>query len=107
MEADLIVSASDDVHDRRILCDIRDGFLPRGFTAASFASDQDIEITHSIASTAQGACGSDCVDAIEFLDISGELLTFEFSCVNKEAPTNAAIIFNRLEKLGLVFFAHA
>ncbi len=53
VKADLVVAAGDDVHQRRILCDVGDGLLARGFATAGLASDENVEIANGFAATTQ------------------------------------------------------
>src|SRR5215467_950262 len=96
MEADLVIAASNDIHDRRIFRDICNRLLTTFFAAARLASDQDVEVANRFASAAQRPGGSDLVDALELLNVGSQFLTFEFSSVNQESTTDAAIILDRL-----------
>ena len=66
VEADLVVAAGDDVHQRRILRDVGDGLLAAFFGGAGFAGDQDVEIADGVAAAAQRSGGRDLVDAGKF-----------------------------------------
>src|SRR5215471_5644679 len=106
MKADLVVAAGYHIHDRRILGDVIDGFLPPLFRAAGFSSDQNVEVADRVAATPQGPGRGDLVNPRKLLDIGGELLAFDFGRVDQKSPADTAVVFDRLEQLGFVFLAH-
>ena len=108
VEADFVVAAGDDVHERRILGDVGDGLLAAFFGLVQApAGDEDVEVAYGFAAAAQRSGGRDLVDAGIFFEIGGELFGFEFGGVDEEAAADAAIVLDGLEQLGFVLFAHA
>src|SRR3982750_2520794 len=107
MEADFVVAAGYDIHQRRILGDVGDGFLAALLCSARTASDQNIEVSYSFPSTAQRSSRSNLVDAGKFLYVGRDLFALDLGRVDKEASADAAIIFDCLEQLGFVLLAHA
>ena len=107
VEADLVVAAGDDVHQRRILRDVGDGLLASFFGGAGFSGDENVEIADGLAAAAQRSGGRDLVDAGILLEICREFFGFGFGGVDQEAAADAAIVLDGLEQLGFVLLAHA
>src|SRR5215475_5553296 len=106
MKTDLVISARDDIHQRRIFRDVIDGFLASGLGATGFACDQDIEIAHSFTSTAKGTSGSDLVDARELRDVGNEFLCFFLGGVDQEPAADPLVIGDGLQQFRFVFLSH-
>ena len=107
VEADLVVAAGDHIHERRILRHVRNGLLSSFFGGAGFSGNENVQVPHCLASSPQGSRRRDLVDTGKLLEIRGEFFGFRLGCINQKAPTNAAIVFDGLEQLRLVLFAHA
>ncbi len=107
VEADLVVAADDDVHERRILRDVGNGLLASCFGGAGLAGDEDVEIADGFAAAAQGSGGRDFVDAGKLLDVGGELLALDLGGVDQIAATDAAIVLDGFDQLGFVLLTHA
>ncbi len=84
-----------------------DRLLAAFFGGAGFSGDQDVEIADGFAAAAQRSGGRDLVDAGKFLEICSELFGLFFGGVDQETPADAAIVFDGLEQLGFMLFAHA
>src|SRR5207302_6903670 len=96
VEADLVVAASDYVHQRWVLCHVGDGFLAPFFSGAGFSGDQDIKVADSFTAAAQRSGGRDLLNPGKLLDIGGDLFALDLGRVDQEASADAAIIFDGL-----------
>ena len=74
---------------------------------AAFAGDEHVEVADGFAAAAQRAGGRDLLDALDVLQMLGQLLRGAVGFVEQEAAGDAAIILDRLQDFLLALFAQA
>ena len=75
--------------------------------AAAFAGDQDVEVADGFASAAQRAGGRDLFDSGRRQQMRNQLLGQLLGRVEQKPSADAAIVFDRLQQLLFMLFAHA
>ncbi len=74
---------------------------------AGGAGDEEVEVAYGFAAAAQGAGGSDLVDAGEVADEVGDAFGVVAGLIDAEAAGVGAVVLDALEELGDELFAHA
>ena len=74
---------------------------------ATRPGDQHVEIAHGFAAAAQRPRRRDLLDALDVLQVLGQLLRRAIGFVQQEAAGDAAIVLDRLQDLLLALFAQA
>src|SRR5262249_15168925 len=74
--------------------------------ATGGAGHENVEIADGFASSPQGAGRYDLFDSRVIAQVVDNLLGLRFGGLEKETASNSAIVFDGLEQLLLVFFAH-
>ena len=107
LEADLVVALGQHFDDAGKAQDFFDQLRALLVVHAARSGDQHVEIADRLASAAQRTGGRDLLDALDVLQMLGQLLRGAVGFVEQEAPGDAAIIFNRLQDFLLALFAQA
>src|SRR5271155_1569217 len=106
-ETDLILALGNDVHQAGEAEQVFDERLPRFRLNAALAGDEDVEVANGFASAAQRSGGRNLLYPRNRQQVLGQFLGPLFGGVEQESSPDAAIVFDRLEQLQFVFFAHA